>query len=106
MSDSKIRFQSLPLGICPTCLKQMSAGGLPCEPREIEPGVNLLAGYCMHREAGFWAIFGAGVVTEWTIRVPIPIETWQRYIDALPNTIRGVHSAMLDSKKAEADSVH
>lgn len=107
MSNSKIYFQAFPLGICSECLKQWKAAGLPGQLHEVEPGgASILAGYCAHRESGFWAAVGdAGVVTEWTIRTPISIEAWQRYVAALPNSIRGVRVAMLDSADAEAQSV-
>jgi hypothetical protein len=100
MKSAKLEYNAFPRGACAECLRQWREGGLPGERHELEPGF-LLAGYCMHHEAGFYAIVGADfIVREWSIRVPIGIEEWRAYVRLLPGNIAATRAALSDAGNA------
>jgi hypothetical protein len=98
-------YQAFPVGACPACLKRWRDTGLPGQERPLDGGGVLLSGYCAEREAGFYAIVGPDrVVREWSIRVPVAIEEWRRYLQILPQTLAGAARALRDASDQSGDT--
>lgn len=106
MKSAKIDWRAWPLGACDVCLEQWRDRGLPGRRYELDGGAFLLAGYCSHREAGFWTIIRPPefAATEWTIRTPIAIEEWQAYVRLLPGNIAATRAAFRGGSRGDPAS--
>lgn len=86
-----------PFGPCVICLQQM-ADGLPARRLPLRDGNFLVAGYCSHVEAGFFAATENEEIHRWTIKSPIGVEEWNEFVDGMPETIAGVQDGLAEAE--------
>jgi hypothetical protein len=101
MKTGTIVFDAAPFGLCPSCIEALGEGTFRFDRHPLPDGSELIACYCVHREAGATCYLAQGRPHRWLTVCPIDAIEFQE--KQVPGEIAARTASIIAKERRDAE---